>query len=134
MGRGNHCKDCTEMTGGCDAAAARQVVGGHQMRRGGGPTVFQTFLVVYLVLIPTVLSLNACRFEDLIQREEKDCLYGRYTDYCGTFRCQKGPGDTCGGRRDIHGVCANGLLCSNCQRCTGCSYQSFICWEDLECM
>ena len=64
MGRGNHCEDCKEMTGEC-AAAGRQMADGHQRRRGGsggGPTVFQTFLVVYLFLIPTVLSLNACRY------------------------------------------------------------------------
>eukprot|EP00088_Acartia_fossae_P000924 TRINITY_DN10347_c0_g1_i2.p1 TRINITY_DN10347_c0_g1~~TRINITY_DN10347_c0_g1_i2.p1 ORF type:complete len:109 (-),score=11.23 TRINITY_DN10347_c0_g1_i2:336-662(-) len=98
-------------------------------------TTFAAVFMIYLVLITTsVLSMNTCRLEGVEQKKPEECVYGRYLDFCDTWRCLKGPGDTCGGRRNVHGECGSGLICSNCNRCTGCSYQSFMCWEELDCM
>ena len=52
---------------------------------------------------------------------------------CGQA-CYKGPGDICGGLGDQYGVCGDGLVCSSCNRCIGCSYNSFTCFDDYECL
>ena len=33
-----------------------------------------------------------------------------------------------------YGTCAEGLMCSNCNRCQGCSFRTFICWDDRNCI
>ena len=33
-----------------------------------------------------------------------------------------------------YGTCADGLMCSNCNRCQGCSFRTFICWDDRNCI
>ena len=33
-----------------------------------------------------------------------------------------------------YGTCADGLMCSNCNRCQGCSFKTFICWDDRNCI
>lgn len=33
-----------------------------------------------------------------------------------------------------YGICADGLMCSNCNRCQGCSFQTFMCWDDKNCI
>ena len=79
------------------------------------------------------------------------CQFGSGPGPCGGDVCLKGPGDVCGGARDRYGKCAEGLLCSNCNRsdqtdlyklidnvclilrCQGCSLTSFTCWYDDHC-
>ena len=81
------------------------------------------------------------------------CQFGSGPGPCGGDVCLKGPGDVCGGARDRYGKCAEGLLCSDCNRyykdgerkyscglmfhvfrCQGCSLTSFTCWYDDECI
>ena len=48
--------------------------------------------------------------------------------------CRSVPGGLCGGVDDVYGVCGEGLSCSPCNKCVGCSYNSFTCYEEeLEC-
>lgn len=59
-----------------------------------------------------------------------DCKYGLDVDDCGNKYCMKGPGDYCGGLNNIYGTCAEGLACSDCNRCRGCSIKTLTCHED----
>eukprot|EP00090_Calanus_glacialis_P023354 TRINITY_DN36034_c0_g1_i1.p2 TRINITY_DN36034_c0_g1~~TRINITY_DN36034_c0_g1_i1.p2 ORF type:complete len:106 (-),score=26.78 TRINITY_DN36034_c0_g1_i1:225-542(-) len=63
-----------------------------------------------------------------------DCTYGITTNNCGHTVCLKGPGEMCGGKFGRYGTCADGLMCSNCNRCQGCSFRTFICWDDRNCI
>ena len=62
--------------------------------------------------------------------EPQDCLHGWVTTPCGGRVCRKGPGGVCGGSQAQYGVCGEGLQCSDCNRCTGCSYRLFRCYSD----
>ena len=64
----------------------------------------------------------------------KECRYGWETDICGHKSCSKGPGETCGGKDQRYGVCGEGLMCSNCNRCQGCSFRTFRCYDDRNCI
>ena len=44
------------------------------------------------------------------------CQFGSGPGPCGGEVCLKGPGEVCGGARDRYGKCAEGLLCSDCNR------------------
>ncbi|XP_023340265.1 neuroparsin-A [Eurytemora carolleeae] len=66
--------------------------------------------------------------------ETGDCHYGTTYDRCGNRVCMKGPGEVCGGKYGRYGTCGDGLMCSNCNRCQGCSYQTFSCWSDTNCL
>ena len=61
------------------------------------------------------------------------CLHGEIATVCGVV-CKKGPSDICGGSGDQYGVCGDGLTCSDCNRCTGCSYAAFKCFSDTKCV
>ena len=61
------------------------------------------------------------------------CLYGELATPCGVV-CKKGPSEICGGSGDQYGVCGDGLTCSDCNRCTGCSYAAFKCFSDTKCV
>ncbi len=65
--------------------------------------------------------------------DASSCKYGWETDVCGVRRCTKGPGDLCGGKHQRYGICGEGLMCSNCNRCYGCSLKTFECFEDRTC-
>merc|ERR1712150_67681 len=60
------------------------------------------------------------------------CLHGSLGP-CGG-ECRKGPGEICGGSGRQYGVCGEGLTCSDCNRCTGCSYTSFKCYSEEACV
>eukprot|EP00092_Neocalanus_flemingeri_P000787 GFUD01000838.1.p1 GENE.GFUD01000838.1~~GFUD01000838.1.p1 ORF type:complete len:105 (+),score=22.27 GFUD01000838.1:258-572(+) len=64
----------------------------------------------------------------------RECTYGTTMDNCGQTVCLKGPGEMCGGKFGRYGTCADGLMCSNCNRCQGCSFRTFICWDDRNCI
>merc|ERR1712126_240968 len=66
--------------------------------------------------------------------ESLNCHYGQTRDTCGNVVCMKGPGEMCGGKYGRYGICADGLKCSNCNRCQGCSFTSFICWNEGTCI
>ncbi|XP_046401532.1 uncharacterized protein LOC124167596 [Ischnura elegans] len=55
---------------------------------------------------------------DLPQPE--DCEYGMKMDACGRMVCARGPGQRCGGKFNILGICGDGTFCL-CNRCKGCS-------------
>merc|ERR1712107_464550 len=57
------------------------------------------------------------------------CEHGQGEGPCGPV-CLKGPGEICGGEENIYGMCSEGLICSNCNRCTGCSYYSLTCFDN----
>jgi len=63
-----------------------------------------------------------------------NCIYGTTKDACGNDQCTKGPGEMCGGKFGRYGTCADGLMCSNCNRCQGCSFKTFKCWDDRNCI
>merc|ERR1712012_1117558 len=94
------------------------------------------FLIIIGALLPTALSSALPPNCDPNQPEVDagSCTYGTTRNSCGRTVCQKGPGEMCGGRFGRYGRCANGLMCSNCNRCQGCSFQTFICWDDKECI
>jgi len=66
-------------------------------------------------------------------QEELECEFGVTVDTCGQKHCMKGPGEFCGGLNSIYGLCAPGLVCSDCNRCRGCSVKTLKCFED-ECL
>ena len=57
---------------------------------------------------------------------DAECKYGITKNNCGQTVCLKGPGEMCGGKFGGYGTCADGLMCSNCNRCQGCSFRTFI--------
>lgn len=64
----------------------------------------------------------------------KKCRYGWEVDPCGNKICTKGPGEVCGGKNQRYGICGEGLMCSNCNRCQGCSLRTFECFDDPKCI
>jgi hypothetical protein len=64
----------------------------------------------------------------------QECVFGWEVDSCGHKVCTKGPGEQCGGKHAVYGICGEGLVCSNCNRCTGCSLRNFECFEDRQCL
>merc|ERR1712080_455885 len=62
------------------------------------------------------------------------CEFGSYQDFCGNTVCKKGPSQVCGGKHNIYGRCGSGMMCSNCNRCQGCSLKTFQCWNDKDCV
>ncbi|KAL6423108.1 hypothetical protein ACFW04_010538 [Cataglyphis niger] len=52
---------------------------------------------------------------------------------CGIAECRRGPGQICGGPNEAWGVCGEGLIC-RCNRCAGCSLDSFECFSDHACL
>ncbi|XP_023338517.1 neuroparsin-A [Eurytemora carolleeae] len=90
------------------------------------------FCIIICLSFHLTSSLHICSMRK--SKDDSECVYGTETDLCGIRRCRKGPGEICGGWKDIYGACATGLTCSNCGSCSGCSYQSFICWDDIDCM
>ncbi len=62
------------------------------------------------------------------------CVFGWEIDACGHKVCTKGPGDLCGGKHQRYGICGEGLMCSNCNRCQGCSLKTFQCFDDRHCI
>ncbi|XP_071447327.1 neuroparsin-A-like [Hetaerina americana] len=57
----------------------------------------------------------------------EDCLYGIKMDVCGRMVCAKGPGQRCGGKFNMFGMCGDGTFCY-CNRCTGCSLVKHDCY------
>merc|ERR1712083_355441 len=51
---------------------------------------------------------------------------------CGRV-CLRGPGDMCGGRGARYGLCGEGLECSPCNRCVGCSADTGQCFVSEHC-
>jgi len=80
--------------------------------------------IVLMFLISTIDSLALppnCDSQPVAETDS--CIYGTTQDLCGRTVCLKGPGEMCGGRFGRYGRCADGLMCSNCNRCQGCSFQ-----------
>jgi len=102
----------------------------------------QTSLVMVVFSLAVAVSTVAASPAPIpnicdIQAEEPsdgDCYYGQTFDRCGNKVCMKGPGEMCGGKFGRYGICGDGLMCSNCNRCQGCSYRTFVCWNDNNCM
>ena len=96
------------------------------------------FLVLSLLSLLLLLATGPAHSSAIRCDQEVDpstCTYGSYVDYtCRKTVCRKGPSGLCGGKNDRWGKCGRGLMCSNCNRCQGCSYDSFTCWEDKNCI
>ncbi|TRY71472.1 hypothetical protein TCAL_13025 [Tigriopus californicus] len=95
-------------------------------------------LTIVLALVIQSQAYPRCivsRFRNSKQDVNKDdCKYGWEVDSCGETVCTKGPGEVCGGRFQIYGICGEGLMCSNCGRCHGCSFKTFECYDDPKCV
>ena len=115
-----------------------------------------------LLLLPPALALpHWCRHRlahsshtPRPAHHPNSCQFGTVPGPCGGEVCLKGPGEVCGGARARYGKCAEGLLCSDCNRCLvkyksarcenvintgccrcqGCSLTSFTCWYDDQCI
>ena len=89
----------------------------------------------FIFIIEQHSSIVSFRPKGLVHNSElqrtQDC--SNLKGFCGQ-ECYKGPGDICGGLGDQYGVCGEGLVCSSCNRCIGCSYNSFTCFDDHECL
>lgn len=62
------------------------------------------------------------------------CLFGWVADSCHVMFCAKGPREMCGGKNNRYGLCGEGLMCGNCDRCVGCSTKTFDCFQDDNCI
>lgn len=77
--------------------------------------------------------LRRYRDANNVNFDANSCQYGWEVDQCGVKTCTKGPGELCGGKHMRYGICGEGLMCSNCHRCYGCSLKTFECFEDSTC-
>jgi len=93
-------------------------------------------LVVFLAAAAEAYVLRGCYGgqADNALFDEGRCSYGWEVDACGRKSCTKGPGDICGGKNNRYGICGEGLMCSNCNRCQGCSLKTFECYDDRTCI
>jgi len=90
-------------------------------------------LLLLLVGVGGVPLPPACR-DGRVDVSPASCSYGDTMDKCGKRVCLKGPGEICGGVYGRYGICGDGLMCSNCGRCQGCSFATFMCWDDQNCI
>ena len=77
----------------------------------------------------TCLYNRGQRVDDVL-----NCKYGWDDTTCGFYICKKGPGDVCGGKYDMYGICGVGTMCSNCNRCQGISMLTFERFDDPICI
>ena len=94
-----------------------------------------------LLLVLTATSeakpfqIHSCLLNTRHRVENVDqCKYGWERDACGNTICTKGPGEQCGGRNFRYGICGEGLMCSNCGGCQGCSSITYKCFSDEHCI
>ena len=102
-----------------------------------GAKAAATALLLLLLLASAAEALPGfmCAFRMRnLARDPSKCRYGVETDNCGYQRCLKGPGDICGGKGNRYGACGEGLLCSNCMVCTGCSWKTWECEDSHNCI
>ena len=94
-------------------------------------------LILFLMAEPALGYPRLCRRRGAPGNKRpfnpERCKYGWELDACGDKTCTKGPGDLCGGKHNRYGICGEGLMCSNCNRCYGCSLKTFECFEDTRC-
>ena len=103
------------------------------------------FVMASLVLLVLICPDNGSAYPRICRRrnsfsdddsgpfDPSTCKYGWERNACGQKTCTKGPGDLCGGKHQRYGICGEGLMCSNCNRCYGCSLKTFECFEDRNC-
>lgn len=107
------------------------------MKRGVCTTWCVPVLVVFVVVLAALSMGNplppACE-DGRVDVNPELCSYGSVVDKCGKRVCSKGPGEMCGGKYGRYGICDDGLMCSNCNRCQGCSFKTFRCWDDPDCI
>ena len=96
--------------------------------------IFHCFLNLQIAGVPRFRSLSDkwC-YRAGQEAVPSACEHGDVMGPCGRV-CLKGPGDFCGGRRNVYGKCGESLKCSGCNRCVGCSFRSFFCFTDRECL
>ncbi|XP_017784225.1 PREDICTED: neuroparsin-A-like [Nicrophorus vespilloides] len=73
-------------------------------------------------------------FEECNKEPESYCMWGETRNSCNRRVCAKGPGERCGGLRDIFGRCGTGMWCqkedeSNTYTCHGCYDNSLECHQ-----
>jgi hypothetical protein len=65
-----------------------------------------------------ITSARSCQFNRHMRVEDvSSCRYGWEVDACGNKICTKGPAEVCGGKHMRYGICGEGLMCNNCNRC-----------------
>ena len=96
--------------------------------------IFHCFLNLQIAGVPRFRSLSdTWCYRAGHTADPSACEHGDGLGPCGRV-CLKGPGDVCGGRRNVYGQCGESLKCSACNRCVGCSFRSFVCFTDRECL
>ena len=82
------------------------------------------------------IALNCQRQNSKNNRKIRNITYNQCDifDHSPPQSCTKGPGDHCGGKDNLYGTCGEGLMCSNCNRCIGCSRKTFECFDDRLCI
>ncbi|XP_017755251.1 PREDICTED: neuroparsin-A-like [Eufriesea mexicana] len=98
-----------------------------------------------IVLLTIVLLLDKCSGYPSIREKQgiafyctgcgdfcHKCEYGTViSNACGIRQCAKGPDESCGGPRELYGICGEGMRC-NCNKCVGCSLEKLNCSVDQD--
>jgi hypothetical protein len=64
------------------------------------------------------VSSRSCQFNRHMRVENINaCRFGWEVDACNNKICTKGPAEVCGGKHMRYGICGEGLMCNNCNRC-----------------
>ena len=88
-------------------------------------TIVVAFVVVACIVCSATLpaegfmnSARSCQFNKHMRVENVNlCKYGWEVDACSNKICTKGPAEVCGGKHMRYGICGEGLMCNNCNRC-----------------
>ena len=98
-----------------------------------------TIAAVFIMLVLCVVTASAdpygsarsCLFNRHLRVDNVSrCKFGWEVDACGNKICTKGPGEVCGGKHMRYGICGEGLMCNNCNRCQV-RYQKFFNFVNL---
>jgi hypothetical protein len=77
-----------------------------------------TFIVCVTPVVEGYGSARSCLFNRHMRVDNiNQCEYGWEVDACNNKVCTKGPGEVCGGKHMRYGICGEGLMCNNCNRC-----------------
>jgi hypothetical protein len=76
------------------------------------------FIVCFTPAVEGYGSARSCLFNRHMRVNNiNECRFGWEVDACNNKVCTKGPGEVCGGKHMRYGICGEGLMCNNCNRC-----------------
>ncbi|CAK9822908.1 unnamed protein product [Anthophora retusa] len=97
------------------------------------------------ILLAVVLLFDKCSGYPSIRQEVESqckgcgdfcekCEFGWVmSNVCNIPICAKGPDQSCGGPRGVHGICGEGMYC-RCKKCSGCSSKTLACSKLPPCL